>query len=146
MLDLYNKTLSHSPNIQEQWFLLDASKITLGKLATLTSILLRGKLDLYYTPGVNNGNYVIIINANQIQVTGNKKAKKLYWRHSGRPGGLTLETFNELLDKKPERIIEKAVKGMLPKNSLGRAYFRRLKVYKDATHPFTEKNIEILKV
>ena len=131
---------------EKQWFLLDASEINLGRLATLTSLLLRDKLSPTYNCTVDNGNYVIILNASKIRVTGSKKKNKFYWKHSGYPGGIKKQSLNELLEKYPERIIEKAVKGMLPKNSLGRNYFKRLKVYKGNQHSFNDKNMEILQI
>lgn len=129
------------------WFLIDASEITLGRLATNVSILLRGKNSRYFIPGVNMGNNVIIINAEKITITGKKETKKLYYRHSGRPGGLKIETYAILQKRFPERIIEKAIKGMLPKNSLGREYFRNLKVFKGSMHPFSNNdNLQIIKL
>ena len=147
MIRLENKTIHSGVNKnQEKWFLLDASQVNLGRLATISSLLLRDKLSAYYTPSVNRGNFVIIINAEQTQVSGNKNKQKIYWKHSGRPGGMKKQFFNEMLDKYPEKIVEKAIKGMLPKNSLGRSYFRRLKVFRGACHNFEGKDIEIINI
>lgn len=147
MIRLENKTVHSLENKnQEKWFLLDASQINLGRLATISSLLLRDKLSASYTPSVNRGNFVIIINSAQVQISGNKNKQKIYWRHSGRPGGMKKQFFDEMLKKYPEKIIEKAIKGMLPKNSLGRAYFRRLKVYPDASHNFEGKDIEVINI
>lgn len=124
----------------KQWYEIDATGKHLGRLATEVSTILCGKNKAFYTPSRNIGDYVIITNAEKIIVTGNKQTQKLYFRHSGRPGGKTIETFQELQNRIPERIIEKAVKGMLPKNRLGRQLFRKLKVYKGSVHPHISQN------
>jgi large subunit ribosomal protein L13 len=133
------KTSVNTQTTSRNWFLIDATNLTLGRLATKVSLLLCGKTNPSYTPGVDNGNYVIIINAEKIKVSGKKESQKLYYRHSGRPGGLKIESFSNLLERFPEKIIEKSIRGMLPKTSLGRQYFRRLKVLKGSTHPFGKK-------
>lgn len=112
------------------WYVIDASNKILGKLVVKISILLMGKQDSYYTPGINQGNFVIVINSDKINVTGEKDTKKLYYSNSNRPGSLKIKTFNELKKKASNKIIEKAVWGMLPKNKIGRDYFKRLYVYK----------------
>jgi large subunit ribosomal protein L13 len=117
------------------WYLVDASGKTLGRLATEIARRLRGKHKSEYTPHVDTGDFVIVVNAGSIRVTGKKYDNKIYYSHSGFPGGLKEITFGKLLKKKPERIIEHAVRGMLPKNSLGRAMYRKLKVYAGAEHP-----------
>jgi large subunit ribosomal protein L13 len=122
---LFPKTECHIP----KWFVIDANGKTLGKLSTEASKLLRGKENTFFTPGVDQGNYVIILNADKITVTGNKEDQKLYYRNSQRPGSLKIETFKQLKARIPQRIIEKAVWGMLPKNVLGRNYYRRCFVY-----------------
>jgi len=122
---LFPKTECHIP----KWFVIDANGKTLGKLATEASKLLRGKENTFFTPGVDQGNYVVILNADKITVTGNKEDQKLYYRNSQRPGSLKIETFKQLKARIPQRIIEKAVWGMLPKNVLGRNYYRRCFVY-----------------
>jgi large subunit ribosomal protein L13 len=121
----FPKKENHIP----QWFVLDATGQTLGRLSTEVSKLLRGKETSQYTPGINQGNYVVIINAEKIEVTGKKEKEKLYYRPSQRPGNLKVETFENLKNRLPSRIIEKAVWGMLPKGVLGRNYYRRLYVY-----------------
>ncbi len=122
-------------SIKSQWFIIDAKDKCLGRLATEVVKILRGKAKIFYNPAQDTGDYVIIINAKEINISGNKSTQKIYMRHSGRPGGKTIETFDELQSRLPERIIEKAVKGMLPKNRLGRQLFTKLKVYKDDSHP-----------
>eukprot|EP00958_Prasinococcus_capsulatus_P001125 scaffold104_cov375-Prasinococcus_capsulatus_cf.AAC.4 len=119
----------------KDWYIIDAAEHRLGRLATQVALTLRGKTNPKYHPAANMGAYVIVINAEKINVTGNKLNQKLYRRHSGRPGGLKTETLGELQKRLPERVIEKAVKGMLPKGSLGRDLFRYLKVYKGPEHP-----------
>lgn len=123
-----------------KWFLFDAESKTLGRLSTQISKVLLGKNDVKYNPGFNINHGVIVINAEKIDVTGKKANDKFYYRHSGRPGGLTIETFRELQARIPSRILEKAVKGMLPKGALGRKLFTRLKVYKGSTHPHEAQN------
>lgn len=127
--------ISSNESIKQQWFIIDADGKCLGRLATTVVQLLRGKTKPYYNPSQDTGDYVIIINANKINITGNKRTQKLYMRHSGRPGGKKVETFSELQQRLPNRIIERAIKGMLPKNRLGRKLFTKLKVYADHTHP-----------
>ena len=118
-----------------QWFVVDAEGQKLGRLSTTVAQVLRGKHKASYTPYLDMGDYVVIINAEKIEVSGKKETQKLYRRHSGYPGGLTTETLNALRSRIPERIIEKAVKGMLPKGPLGRNLYKKLKVYKGDTHP-----------
>lgn len=124
-----SETTSHS------WYLVDASNKTLGRLASEIAKRLRGKHKAVYTPHVDTGDYIVVINADKVKVTGNKSKDKVYYSHSGYPGGIKEITFEKLLAKKPERVIEIAVKGMLPKNPLGRAMYRKLKVYAGALHP-----------
>jgi large subunit ribosomal protein L13 len=121
--------------ITPQWYVLDAKEKCLGRLATEIVSILLGKKKNFYNPAQDTGDYVIIINAENILVTGKKRVQKIYMRHSGRPGGKKIETFEQLQSRLPERIIEKAVKGMLPKNRLGRRLFTKLKVYSSAYHP-----------
>ena len=129
---------------KSKWYLIDAKEQKLGRLSSKISILLRGKNNSYYTPHQINNSYVIVVNAEKIQVSGNKKLKKNYYRHSGRPGGLKTENFEHLYKRMPERIIEKAVKGMLPKNTLGRELFKHLKVYKGRSHPHNAQQNNII--
>lgn len=124
------------------WFVVDAKNIALGRLATKVSILLVGKNKTIFTPSKNVGNHVIVINADKIKVSGKKLTQKVYFRHSGRPGGKTLENFEELRLRLPKRIIEKAVKGMLPKNRLGRNHFRNLRIYTGVSHPHLAQQME----
>ena len=131
-----NKTSVPSiDSIERQWYLVDAENQTLGRLATEVASVLRGKNKASYTPHLDTGDFVVVVNADKVRVSGNKSQQKLYRRHSGRPGGMKVETFAHLQDRLPERIVEKAIKGMLPHNALGRQMFRKLKVYKGAAHP-----------
>tara|TARA_B100000700_G_scaffold226460_1_gene249949 strand:- start:1385 stop:1837 length:453 start_codon:yes stop_codon:yes gene_type:complete len=131
-----NKTsVPTSDSIDRQWFLVDAENQTLGRLATQVASVLRGKTKPNFTPHLDTGDFVIIVNAEKIKVTGKKADQKLYRRHSGRPGGMKVENFKTLQSRIPERIVEKAVKGMLPHTRLGRQLFNKLKVYKGSEHP-----------
>lgn len=131
-----NKTLVPKlEDIDQKWYVVDASEQRLGRLATEIANVLRGKNKPTFTPHLDTGDFVIVINAEKVVVTGRKPQQKLYRRHSGRPGGMKVETFEKLQQRIPERIIEKAVKGMLPKNSLGRRLFTKLKVYVGSEHP-----------
>ena len=133
-----NKTTLPSPDtLDRQWYVVDAADQTLGRLASEVAQVLRGKNKPTYTPHLDTGDFVVVINADKIRVSGNKPTQKLYRRHSGRPGGMKTETFAHLQGRLPERIIEVAIKGMLPHNALGRQMFRKLKVYKGAEHPHT---------
>jgi large subunit ribosomal protein L13 len=140
-----NKTyLPSQETMERNWYVIDASQQRLGRLASEVAIILRGKNKPTYTPHLDTGDFVIVINAEQIQVTGRKSTQKLYRRHSGRPGGMKTETFEKLQARIPERIIEQAVKGMLPKNTLGRQLFTKLKVYAGADHPHAAQKPEVL--
>ena len=131
-----NKTSVPSiDSIERQWYLVDAENQTLGRLATEVASVLRGKNKASYTPHLDTGDFVVVVNADKVRVSGNKSQQKLYRRHSGRPGGMKVETFAHLQERLPERIVEKAIKGMLPHNALGRQMYRKLKVYKGAEHP-----------
>ena len=121
--------------VQREWLLVDATDMTLGRLASAVAQILRGKNKPTYTPHVDTGDFVIVINAEKIKVTGKKVTDKVYYRHTLYPGGLKSETFQEAMAKHPERVIERAVKGMLPKNTLGRAMGKKLKVYAGPEHP-----------
>lgn len=130
------KTFTAKPEtVKRDWFVVDAAGQTLGRLATEIASRLRGKHKPEYTPHVDTGDYIVVINAEKVQVTGNKAKAKTYYRHTGYPGGLRSMTFDKMLDHAPERIIESAVKGMLPKGPLGRAMYSKLKVYAGAEHP-----------
>ncbi len=142
-----NKTITPSiDSINRQWYLVDAENQTLGRLATQVAAILRGKNKPNFTPHLDTGDFVVIVNAEKIQVTGRKGTQKLYRRHSGRPGGMKVETFNALQERIPERIVEKAIKGMLPHNALGRQLFRKLKVYKGSEHPHAAQNPQALSI
>jgi large subunit ribosomal protein L13 len=123
--------------VEREWLLIDAEDKVLGRVATQAAHILRGKHKPQYTPHVDTGDFVVIINADKIRLTGNKAAQKTYYRHSGYPGGLKAESFERAMERHPERVIEHAVKGMLPKNTLGRAQGRKLKVYAGSEHPHT---------
>ncbi len=120
---------------ERQWWIVDAQNQPLGRVASRVATLLRGKHKPTFTPHVDTGDFVIVVNATQIKVTGNKADKKLYYRHSGYPGGITQRTYSELLEKKPDAPLTLAVRGMLPKNVLGRQLIKKLKVYATAEHP-----------
>lgn len=140
-----NKTIIDSErNVERKWFLIDAKTKRLGRLSTEISKILLGKNVPTYSPNTNANHSVIVINAEEIEVTGKKQTDKFYRRHSGRPGGLTVETFQELQERIPHRIIEKAVKGMLPKGKLGRALFSNLKVYAGSTHPHESQKPKLI--
>ena len=130
------KTYHAKPHeVERNWYIIDAEDQVLGRVATKAATLLKGKHKPQYTPHVDTGDFVIIINADKIRVTGTKELNKVYYHHTGHPGGLQSETFAEAMAKHPERVIEHAVKGMLPKNTLGRAMGKKLKVYVGAEHP-----------
>ncbi len=122
-------------DVERTWHVIDASDVVLGRLATHVATLLRGKHKATFAPHVDGGDFVIVINAAKVALTGNKREQKLAYRHSGYPGGLRATPIGELLEKKPERVVEKAVRGMLPKTSLSRAQMSKLKVYAGPEHP-----------
>jgi large subunit ribosomal protein L13 len=135
------KTYTAKPHeIEQAWYLVDADQRTLGRLATEIADLLRGKGKPAYTPHVDTGDFVVVVNAKKVRVTGKKLEQKIYYRHSGYPGGLRERTLAEQLERRPEEVIRKAVKGMLPKNKLASAQLRKLKVYAGAEHPHTAQN------
>ena len=121
--------------LQNDWLVIDATDVVLGRLASTAAALLRGKHKPTFAPHMDNGDFVIIINADKVALTGTKLINKKAYRHSGYPGGLTATTYAELLEKSPEKAVEKAIRGMLPKTTLGRNQLAKLKVYKGATHP-----------
>lgn len=132
------KTISvRAEDVQRAWWLVDADGKTLGRLATEIASRLRGKHKAEYTPHSDTGDYIVVVNADKVRVTGRKAQDKIYYWHSGYPGGIKQASFEQLLAKHPTRPIEKAVKGMLPHNPLGRAMFRKLKVYAGPAHPHT---------
>ena len=126
--------------VERKWVLIDADGATLGRLATTAANVLRGKNKPQYTPNVDTGDFVVVINAAKVQLTGNKADKKSYWRYSGWLGGLKTESFKEAMEKHPERVVEHAIKGMLPHTTLGRQQAPKLKVYAGPEHPHTAQN------
>jgi large subunit ribosomal protein L13 len=131
---------------QRDWYVVDASGKTLGRLATQIADILRGKRKPEYTPHLDVGDFVIVVNAEKISVTGNKLAAKRYYRHSGYPGGLRSRTLQEMLDRRPEEVIRKAVRGMLPRNRLGRKQLTKLKVYAGPDHPHAAQKPETMEI
>jgi large subunit ribosomal protein L13 len=142
-----NKTpLPTKETLNQKWYVIDAAEQRLGRLASEVASILRGKNKPNFTPHMDTGDFVIVINAEKIDVTGKKRKQKLYYRNSGRPGGMKVETFEQLQNRLPERIVEKAIKGMLPHTSLGRQQFTKLKVYSGPKHPHQAQQPEELKI
>ncbi len=141
------KTFSAKPEeVQHGWSLIDAKGKTLGRMASVIAQRLKGKHKPEYTVHVDTGDCIVVINASEVKVTGAKAKDKHYYRHSGYPGGLKDETFETLIARHPERVIELAVKGMLPKNPLGRAMMRKLKIYPGAVHPHSAQQPQLLEI
>lgn len=141
------KTFVAKPEtVKREWFVVDATDKTLGRLATEIARRLRGKHKPEFTPHVDTGDYIVVVNVEKLTVTGNKAENKMYYRHTGYPGGLKETNFNKLQAHKPEMILEKAVKGMLPKGPLGRAMFRKLKVYAGAEHMHAAQQPTVLDI
>lgn len=141
------KTLSAKPaEVQHDWYVVDASGKTLGRLATEIARRLRGKHKTIFTPHVDTGDYLVIINAEKIQVTGKKAQDKMYYRHSEFPGGLKTTNFEKLIGFKPELVLQNAVKGMLPKGPLGYAMIKKMKVYAGSEHPHTAQQPQVLDI
>ena len=142
-----NRTTLH-PKIEQncQWYIIDADSKTLGRLATEAAKILVGKNSPNYNPSMDSKNGLIVINAEKIKVSGKKQLDKFYRRHSGQVGGMKLETFDELQNRLPGKVIEKAIKGMLPKGPLGRHLYTKLKVYKGDQHPHSAQNPEIVNI
>lgn len=141
------KTFVAKPDtVQRDWYVVDAADKTLGRLASEIAHRLRGKHKPEYTPHADAGDYIVVINAEKVRVTGNKAKAKMYYAHSGYPGGLKETTFEKLIVAKPEMVIEKAVKGMLPKGPLGRAMFRKMKVYAGTEHKHTAQQPQVLDI
>jgi large subunit ribosomal protein L13 len=138
--------MAKAEEVNRKWFVIDAEGMVLGRLASNVASILRGKHKPIYTPHVDVGDHVIIINADKIRVTGRKAQTKRYYRHTGYPGGLRSDAFIDLLQTHPSRIIEKAVKGMLPHNKLGRQMYRKLKVYRGPEHPHKAQRPEVLEL
>lgn len=135
--------MAKADEVERKWYVIDAEGKTLGRLSTEVATLLRGKHKPIYTPHVDTGDHVIIINAEKIELTGNKLNDKLYYRHSGHPGGLKTRTALEMRTNQPEKMIEAAVRGMLPKGSLGRKMFKKLNVYAGNEHPHEAQKPEV---
>lgn len=142
----YQTFTARNETVQRDWYLVDASGKTLGRLAAELARRLRGKHKPVYTPHVDTGDYIVVVNAEKVAVTGNKLADKQYHRFTGYVGNLKTETLAQALERHPERVIEIAVKGMLPKNPLGRAMYRKLKVYAGAEHPHTAQQPQPLDI
>ncbi|MEX2131263.1 MAG: 50S ribosomal protein L13 [Pseudohongiellaceae bacterium] len=141
------KTYSAKPSeVEQSWLLVDAEGLILGRMATEISSRLRGKHKPEYTPHVDTGDFVVVINAEKVQVTGNKAKDKTYFHHTGFPGGMKSLSFEKMIQKSPEEIIRLAVKGMLPRTPLGRAMFKKLKVYAGAEHPHSAQQPQPLKI
>ena len=138
---MVQRTYSAKPTeVQRTWYVVDAEGKTLGRLASTIAATLRGKHKPIFTPHIDTGDFVVVVNAEKIKVTGNKETQKFYYRHSNYPGGLKSESLKDLRERHPDRIIENAVKGMLPRNTLGKQQLTKLKVYAGAEHPHTAQN------
>ncbi|HEV2780705.1 MAG TPA: 50S ribosomal protein L13 [Actinophytocola sp.] len=141
------RTYSPKPGeVSRTWHVIDAEDVVLGRLATQVATLLRGKHKPTFAPHVDTGDFVIIVNAEKVVLTGNKRDQKFAYRHSGYPGGLRKRTFGELLETRPDRLLEKVVKGMLPKNKLGRAQGKKLKVYAGPDHPHAAQQPKVFEI
>ena len=141
------KTISAKAEaVNRDWFVVDAADKTLGRLASQIAHRLRGKHKAEYTPHVDTGDYIVVVNAEKIRVTGAKSKDKMYHHHTQYPGGLKTISFEKLIEKAPERVLQGAVKGMLPKNTLGRAIFRKLKVYAGTEHPHAAQQPQVLNI
>tara|TARA_B110000503_G_scaffold13903_1_gene18922 strand:+ start:40130 stop:40558 length:429 start_codon:yes stop_codon:yes gene_type:complete len=141
------KTISAKAEaVNRDWFVVDAADKTLGRLASQIAHRLRGKHKAEYTPHVDTGDYIVVVNAEKIRVTGAKSKDKMYHHHTQYPGGLKTISFEKLIEKAPERVLQGAVKGMLPKNTLGRAMFRKLKVYAGTEHPHAAQQPQVLNI
>ncbi|OMH36531.1 50S ribosomal protein L13 [Motiliproteus sp. MSK22-1] len=141
------KTVSTKPaDVKREWFVVDAEGKTLGRLATEIARRLRGKHKPEYTPHVDTGDYIVVVNVEKVRVTGNKAKDKQYYRHTGYPGGLRSMSFEKMIDHAPERTLQSAVKGMLPKGPLGRTMFSKLKIYAGAAHPHAAQQPQELNI
>lgn len=141
-----NTYMAKPQTVQRKWYVIDATDKSLGRLAAEAAKILRGKHKPIFTPHVDTGDHVIIVNADKVQLTGKKLVQKTYFRHSGYPGGAKFIQARKMLAEKPERMVELAVKGMLPKNRLGRAMFKKLKVYRGPSHPHAAQQPEKLEI
>ena len=138
-------TALRTQDIEQKWYLMDCSGKKLGRLSVQVANILRGKNKPEYTPNSDIGDFVVLVNAKKIEVTGNKAENKIYYRHTGYPGGIKKISFKDQLDKDPEKLIRDAAKGMLPKNRLNRQIIKKLKVYNDENHPHEAQNPEVIK-
>lgn len=142
-----NKTFSpRASDVTRKWWVVDAASAPLGRVATATARLLSGKHKPIYAPHLDTGDFVIVLNAGAVEVTSKKSQQKIYFRHSGFPGGLSAESFESLKQRRPEAVVERAVRGMLPKNRLGRQMARKLKVYAGPEHPHTAQQPEAFEI
>ncbi len=142
-----NKTYSPKPgDVERAWLVVDATDLPLGRLASEIATLLRGKHKPTYAPHIDGGDFVVVVNADKVAVTSDKSQSKIYYRHSGYPGGIKAETFESLLERRPEAVIERAVRGMLPNNKLGRQRGRKLKVYAGPDHPHAAQKPQALEL
>ena len=140
-------TYSAKPkDVVNEWFVVDASDQVLGRLASKIATILRGKHKAIYTPHIDTGDFVVVTNVTKVKVTGKKNTDKLYYRHTGYPGGIKSLSFNKLMERKPEQILMLAVKGMLPKNKLGRAMLKKLKLYSNSSHPHAAQQPKMLEL
>jgi large subunit ribosomal protein L13 len=141
------KTFSAKPlEVEREWFVIDATDKVLGRVASLVAHRLRGKHKAIFTPHVDTGDFIVVVNADKMRVTGQKEKQKMYHRHTGYPGGIRSESYEKLHARRPDRVLETAVKGMLPKGPLGYSLLRKLKVYSGATHPHTAQQPKALNV
>ena len=138
--------MANAQTIERKWFVVDATDLVLGRVSTEVASLLKGKHKPTYTPHVDCGDYVIIVNAEKVALTGNKLDDKLYYRHSGYPGGLKSRTAKRMLELQPQKVLEKSIRGMLPKNRLGEDMYRKLYVYVGSEHPHQAQKPEVLKL
>ncbi|MBA1434166.1 50S ribosomal protein L13 [Bombilactobacillus bombi] len=138
--------LAKPSEVERKWYLIDATDVVLGRLSTAVATILRGKNKPTFTPNIDTGDYVIVINADKIKLTGKKAAKKLYYHHSNHPGGLKVKSAGQILANNPEKLVEMSIRGMLPKNSLGRQQFKKLHVYAGADHNHAAQQPEVLDV
>ena len=137
-------TALRAQDIEQKWYLIDCSNQTLGRLSVRVANILRGKTKPEYTPNADVGDFVVLINAKNIKVSGSKNENKIYYSHSGYPGGIKKINFKDLLEKDPEKVLRNSVKGMLPKNKLNRQIIKKLKIYSDEVHPHEAQNPEVL--
>jgi large subunit ribosomal protein L13 len=137
---------ARSATVERNWYVVDATDQNLGRLASVIAEVLRGKRSPWYTPHVDTGDFVVVVNAEKVAVTGNKLSQKRYWRHSGYPGGIKSRTLAEQLARRPEEVLRAAVRGMLPKTKLGRAQLKKLKIYAGPEHPHEAQSPEPLRL